>query len=114
MAAALRRDLQSFVLCSSSLGNPLECKLLSRVSTFCEIEIDEILVGNPSFSSQCLEVTDSVCVKPKGYGLLEMLGIWVPNRIGKVILFSHSNCPYCLRSFRVALRAEMSRISFSS
>ncbi len=105
--------LDPFVLCSSSLGNPLECKLFSRVSTFREIEIDEILVGNSGFSSQCLEVTDSICIEAQGYRLFKVLGIRVPNRIGEVIFFSHSNFPYCLRSFRVALRAEISRISFS-
>ena len=101
------------VLCSSILRNPLECRLLSRMSTFRKIEIDEILVGDPGFSSQCLEVADCIRVEPKGYCLLKMLGIWVPNRIREVVFFSHSNCPYCLRSFRVALRAEMRRISFS-
>ena len=84
------------------------------MSAFREVEIDEILVWNPCLRSQSLEVTDRICIESECHGLLEMLGIGIPNGVGEVVFFSHSNCPYCLRSFRVALRAEMSLISFSS
>ncbi len=46
--------------------------------------------------------------------LTEVLCVRVTDRIAEVIFLSHTYLPYCLRSFGVALRAEIILITSSS
>lgn len=84
------------------------------MSALRQVQIDEILVWNPRFVSQVLEIGDGICIDAQAHLFLEVLGVGIPDRIGEVIFFFHRNVPYCLRSFGSALRAEMTLISVSS
>ena len=85
-----------------------------RVGTFGQIEIDQVLAGNPGLFGQDLEVGDCILVETERHLLFEAFAVRIPDGVREIVFFSHRNFPYWLRSFRVALRAEMILTSVSS
>ena len=45
------------------------------MSALTQVKVNQVLIGNPGFFSQALEIFDNVNSQPKRYLLFEMLGI---------------------------------------
>ena len=80
-----------------------------------QVEIDQRLVGNLGLVRQLPKIGDRTFIEPDRHGALEALRIRVRTGLREVVFFSHGRhfSSYCCCSARVALRAEMSRMTSS-
>lgn len=66
----------SYIFVEASLRPP-DLRLPVRLGTVLEIQINEALIGNPFFLSQCFEVLDRPFVQSNGDLLLQTLGVGI-------------------------------------
>ena len=59
-------------------GCPLESEFFPGMCTFCKVQIDKVLVGNPRFICHGFKIADSVFVEAESHLFLHMFCIWVP------------------------------------
>jgi len=70
-------------------------KFLLLGGAVAKVKIDQILIREPSFNGQRLEVCNGFPVETNRDGLLQHpdVGILLPPHFGKVVVFSHGSAP---------------------
>src|ERR1700690_1713926 len=76
-------------------------------------QIDEVLIWHPQLGRHLFEVVHRHVVKPNRDLALELAGVWVLARLGKIVFASHRSLQYTSSSGEVARLAEINRITES-
>ena len=73
---------------------PLDLKILMRLRAVPQIEVDQALIRQILLLRQILEVLDSVFIQPDRDLLLELLGVGILGRFGKIVVVTHGGIPH--------------------